>query len=129
MTFNRKHNKWTFTEWECADLHTALLVSGLPEGVMFMVYNLEKTKTSGRHHLQGLCVLNDSQTLKWMRHNVSHTCHWEPMKKDLATNLRYCTKELTRLKDNLGPYYWGITEYAALKMAKPKDTWKVLLDK
>lgn len=107
MSWNKKLLHWTFTEWEVKQLQTALQVSGLPDGVGWMVYSEEQTSKSARSHLQGVLVLNEPQTLRWVRHSVSMTAHFEQMKKPLLASLRYCTKDLTHVA---GPFYLGITK-------------------
>lgn len=105
MTWNKKYMNWSFTEFKCVDFQLAMILD-VPDGVDYIVYQLEKCPTTGRHHLQGYVRLLQMQTNKWLRSNLSTTAYYEPTRQSEARNLAYCTKPETR---EAGPFYFGIT--------------------
>lgn len=106
MTWNKKTLNWSFTEYKVVDLHLGLTLDGLPNGLEYIVYQLEQCPSTGRDHIQGYARLLLPRTRNWMRHNLSMTAVFEPVRKTEPVMLSYVTKEKTRRS---GPYYWGIS--------------------
>lgn len=106
MAWNKKTMSWSFTEYKVVDLHLGLILEGLPNGFDYIVYQLEQCPSTGRDHLQGYARLLLPRTRNWLRHNLSMTAEFEPVRKTEPHMLIYVTKERTR---RTGPFYWGIT--------------------
>lgn len=58
-------------------------------------------------HLQGYLELADQQRLAWLKTHIDEFCHFEPRVKSRDANIRYCTKEDTRVD---GPWFIGDLE-------------------
>lgn len=72
---------------------------------MFSVYQLEKCPVTGRLHFQGYTHFHFSLSFNKFLQMVSlPTIHCEPCKGDFKANMKYCTKEDTRVS---GPWYIG----------------------
>lgn len=62
-----------------------------------MVYQREICPSSDRLHWQGYLVLAKKSTLSWLKNNIDSGAHWEKAKGDVQSNVRYCTKDESRV--------------------------------
>lgn len=60
-------------------------------GITYLVYGKEVSST-GTHHLQGYLVLKKPERLSFLK-KINSRAHWEPSKKSVVANTRYCSKE------------------------------------
>lgn len=109
----KKGRAWCFTINN--PTHKVLFPDGLPDGIKFVVYQLERGE-QGTPHLQGYIQLSRPQAMSWLRKVTSKTAEGEVFhvfdraalfvaKGNADQNKQYCTKAEGRLE---GP--WSIGE-------------------
>ncbi len=59
------------------------------------MWQLEKGTTL---HIQGFCILKGSHDLNWVKKRLLPKAHWEPMNGTVEENIKYCSKDETRVK-------------------------------
>lgn len=82
--------------------------SSLDVKVLFICFQEEKGDNTGRPHFQGFISIEQAFTIRqfkpwWKRLGLGHV-HLEPCRGDYESNLRYVTKEDTRVD---GPWQYG----------------------
>lgn len=86
--------RWCFTE----NNPIALLGESWTDKCEYMIYQLEKSPTTGTRHFQGYLVLKanpnnkNGRTLAYMKKTFSPTAHWEPANGSHDDNVHYCSK-------------------------------------
>lgn len=88
---------WCFTQH--VDLDTEILL-GAPEidprSCSFLVAQLERCPTTAQVHWQGYCHFSKNMRLAALK-KLAPTAHWEPCKGNSEQNIKYCTKEESRV--------------------------------
>lgn len=108
----QKGRAWCFTINN--PTHKVLFPDGLPDGIKFIVYQLEKGE-QGTPHLQGYLQLARPQAMSWLKKVTSKTAegeifhvfdraHFIVAKGNADQNKAYCTKAEGRLE---GPWTLG----------------------
>ena len=109
---NKKCRAWCFTENNPP--RTVLFPDGLPDGIKYVVYQLE-AGAAGTPHLQGYIALKTAQRMSWIKKvtskdaegrifTVFERAHLLEAKGNAAQNKTYCTKTEGRLG---GPWELG----------------------
>jgi len=109
---NKRARAWCFTENN--PTRTNLFPDGLPAGIKYCVYQLEKGE-AGTPHLQGYIYLTRGQRMSWIKKITSKTAegvvftvferaHLMEAKGNQEQNKKYCTKTEGRLE---GPWELG----------------------
>jgi len=109
---NKKVRSWCFTINN--PTHKVLFPDGLPEGIRYIVYQLERGE-QGTPHLQGFVLLARPQRMAWLRKITAKTAEGEVFhvfdraalfeaKGNAEQNKTYCTKAEGRLE---GPWSLG----------------------
>lgn len=108
----QKSTAWCFTENN--PRRTNLFPHGLPDGVRYIVYQLERGE-QGTPHLQGYIHLQRQQRMSWLKglkqrtvegeeYTVFERAHFIAAKGSAAQNKAYCTKTEGRVE---GPWELG----------------------
>lgn len=95
---------WVFTEHQWEAMLAGLQVDGLPEGIRYIVLQLERCPDTGRLHLQGYVELLSSLRMSSMKSVLSGTAHFELRRGTRDEARDYCMKEETRVD---GPWEYG----------------------
>jgi len=97
---------WCFTEndnYSVWALRPALIHEGLPKGIRYLVFQVEKGE-KGHEHIQGYVELTTAQRMTWLKANLTPTAHFEKRRGTREEARAYCMKEDTRIS---GPYEFG----------------------
>lgn len=74
------------------------------EKINYYLFQLENCPKTNRIHAQGFLQLETKNTITWMKSNINSSCHFEICKKNIQTNIDYCSKEESRVD---GPWHKG----------------------
>lgn len=81
-------------ECEKGGIKGELLLEFLQANCKYYAYGLETCPNTQRLHWQGFCVFKTSRTKGGTINKTKHIgCHWEEMRKSIAANEKYCSKE------------------------------------
>lgn len=96
--------RYRFTEYHYEWLEEVLANDTMPDGIVFMVFQLEACPTTQRKHMQGYMELDKQVNLSTLKNKYSKTANWGKCDGDQASNIKYCTKNDTRIA---GPWTFG----------------------
>jgi len=99
---------WCFTENDPAKVngwpYDFEHCTALPDGVIYIVFQVEEAPYTNKWHLQGYVQLERNRQLPWLKKNVSDTAHFEVQRGSNEQARDYCMKDESRLD---GPYELG----------------------
>nr|WAE42748.1 MAG: replication associated protein [Cressdnaviricota sp.] len=72
--------------------------------VEYLVYQMEKSPSTGKLHMQGFIHVNKKTSFHWIINNLGNNCHVEAA-HDIQGSIAYCQKAETREQ---GPWHFGV---------------------
>lgn len=100
MDFNKRRES---RDW-CGTDYSPVHWLKLPDGVKYMVWQLERCPTTDRPHHQIYVELTKFHRQSWVLKNISSTGYWRPRFKTPEQAALYCKKKDTRMD---GPFELG----------------------